>query len=162
MDIYSRQKRSEIMSGIRTANTKPEMVVRQTLHKLGYRFRLHRKDLPGSPDIVLPRHQTVIFVHGCFWHHHTGCLKSKLPTTNVEFWTDKIMTNVRRDRRVTTELKKSGWQVFVIWECEVKNEKFSEKIIAHIGRVPSNSPQRTSRMATKQRASRIRKRNVKV
>lgn len=128
MDIYTREKRSELMSRIRTTNTKPEVVVRKTLHRLRYRFRLHRKDLPGNPDIVLPRFQAVIFVHGCFWHHHIGCAKSKLPSTNVQFWTNKILGNVKRDKQVIANLRRSGWRVLVVWECETKNGLLDNKL----------------------------------
>jgi DNA mismatch endonuclease (patch repair protein) len=128
MDIYSREKRSELMSKVRTAGTRPEMTVRRKLHSLGFRYRLHSGNLPGKPDIVLPKHRSVIFVHGCFWHHHKGCPKSKLPVTNAEFWRDKIFSNVKRDAKKTTELKKLGWQVLIIWECEAKSGQFTKKL----------------------------------
>jgi DNA mismatch endonuclease (patch repair protein) len=127
MDIYSRRKRSEIMSKVGATDTAPEFIVRRTLHQLGYRFRLHRKDLPGRPDIVLPRHRAVVFVHGCFWHHHAGCPRSKLPATNAKFWENKILHNVKRDRQAVTKLRRSGWQVIVVWECETKTAKFAER-----------------------------------
>ena len=128
MDIYSREKRSELMSNVRTTGTNPEMIVRRKLHSLGYRFRLNSKKLPGKPDIVLPKYHSVIFVHGCFWHHHIGCGKSKLPTTNAEFWQNKIFSNVRRDRSNLRALKKDSWQVLVIWECEAKADSFERKL----------------------------------
>jgi len=128
MDIYDRQKRSELMSKVRTKGTKPEMIVRRKLHSLGFRFRLHSKNLPGKPDIVLPKHQSVVFVHGCFWHHHTSCGKSKLPTSNVEFWRTKIHQNVKRDFLKAEELTKLGWRVLVIWECETKTGNFETKL----------------------------------
>lgn len=118
MDIYSREKRRDIMSCVRAADSAPELTVRRMLHSLGHRFRLHRNDLPGKPDIVLPKYKAVILVHGCFWHHHRGCRKSKLPETNADFWRKKILDNVDRDRRTIRELRKKGWRVLVVWECQ--------------------------------------------
>src|SRR5947209_5891081 len=128
MDIYSREKRSELMSKVRTANTSPEIIVRRQLHSLGFRFRLHGKTLPGKPDIILPKYKIIIFVHGCFWHHHRNCPKSKLPTTNKEFWSEKIASNVTRDAKKTAALRKLGWHVFVIWECETKTGRFVARL----------------------------------
>lgn len=129
MDIYSKEKRSEIMSKIRSSGTKPEVIVRKKLHSLGFRFRLKGKALPGKPDIVLSKYHAVVFVHGCFWHHHKGCGKSKFPASNVEFWQAKILENVRRDAKVKIQLKKLGWRVSVIWECETKNGKYAPKLL---------------------------------
>ena len=112
------------MSRIKSKDTAPELRVRSALHRAGYRFRLHVKDLPGKPDIVLPKYKTVIFVHGCFWHRHKGCSDASKPSTNQEFWEEKFKRNVERDKREQAELKKLGWKVIVIWECEV--EKISE------------------------------------
>ena len=109
------------MSRVRGKNTKPELAVRRLLHALGFRFRLHRKDLPGNPDIVLPRHQAVVFVHGCFWHGHEGCSRSKRPTTNTVFWNEKLARNMQRDRHQLRELRSLGWRVLVVWECQVRN-----------------------------------------
>jgi len=120
-DIYRAQKRSEIMSNVRAKNTTPERLVRSTLFGLGYRFRLHSKDLPGKPDIVLRKHKTVIFVNGCFWHHHTNCKKATYPKNNADFWKQKLDANVERDRRNWDELQHLGWRVLVVWECETKN-----------------------------------------
>jgi DNA mismatch endonuclease, patch repair protein len=128
MDIYSREKRSEIMSKVQSQGTKPEIIVRKRLHSLGFRFRLHNRKLPGTPDIVLPRHHSVIFVHGCFWHHHKGCSKSKLPSSNTEFWEAKIAENVRRDKKKIAQLKRLGWRVLIIWECETKTVAFATKL----------------------------------
>ena len=128
MDIYSREKRSEIMSKVRSQSTGPEIIVRKYLHSLGFRFRLHSKKLPGTPDIVLRKYQSVIFVHGCFWHHHKGCRRSKMPSSNMEFWDTKISTNIRRDKRNTSKLKQLGWRVLIIWECETKNEALAVKL----------------------------------
>jgi len=109
------------MSRIRGKSTSPEIAVRKALHKAGFRFRLHRKDLPGKPDIVLPKYKTVIFVHGCFWHSH-GCKDSRTPKTNTEFWCSKLTQNVRRDMGNIRNLKNLGWNVKVIWECEIKDQ----------------------------------------
>ena len=128
MDIYSRKKRSEIMAGIGAANTAPEVMVRRTLHAMGYRFRLHKRDLPGKPDIVLSQKRTVVFVHGCFWHHHRGCRKATFPSTNAAFWRDKIEANVRRDKSVTVALKRKGWHAIVIWECETKSKLLGKRL----------------------------------
>lgn len=123
VDHLSKEKRSWNMSRIRSKNTKPEMIVRSILHRMGYRFRLHRKDLPGKPDIVLPKYKTVIFVHGCFWHRHPNCKDSTIPTSNVEFWNAKFNGNVARDAANQKELKSMGWDVVIIWECEIKKIK---------------------------------------
>lgn len=117
------------MSQIKSKNTKPEIRVRQMLHKMGYRFRLHRKDLLGCPDIILPRHKTIIFVHGCYWHRHAGCKYAYEPKTRVEFWNQKFAENVARDRRYQAELSKLGWNVGVIWECEtVAKDMLAQRI----------------------------------
>ena len=120
-DIYSLEKRSKIMARIRTTGTKPELVVRQVTHSLGYRFRLHGKELPGKPDLVFPRYRKVIFVHGCFWHGHGHCPKAKRPATNSTFWEQKLSRNMERDQQNTIALRKAGWEVMVIWECETKD-----------------------------------------
>lgn len=112
------ERRSALMSRVRTHDTGPELVVRRLLHSMGYRYRLHRKDLPGKPDIVLQRYRTVIFVHGCFWHGHEGCPRATRPATNIEFWTRKLDANLARDARDCTDLERLGWNVVVIWECE--------------------------------------------
>ena len=120
MDRISPEERSRIMSHIRSKDTKPEKRLRSLLHRLGFRFRLHRKDLPGTPDIVLPKYRTVIFVHGCFWHQHPGCKKATLPRSNVEIWKNKLEKNIERDKEVEKKLIETGWNVIVIWECEIK------------------------------------------
>jgi DNA mismatch endonuclease (patch repair protein) len=119
-DIVDPLKRSEIMSGIRAKDTKPELVVRRLLHRLGYRFRLHRKDLPGKPDIVLPKWNTVVFVHGCFWHGHENCPLFRLPKSKSAFWADKISANQRRDDIVKSELSSKDWRIVEVWECAIK------------------------------------------
>ncbi len=109
------------MSRIRSKDTKPEKVVRSLLHCNGYRFRLHRRDLPGNPDIVLPKYKTAIFVHGCFWHRHQNCKFAYTPKSRVEFWERKFRENIRRDERARKQLIELGWHVIVVWECEVMN-----------------------------------------
>lgn len=111
------------MSRIRGADTKPERIVRSVLHRSGYRFRLHRKDLPGRPDIVLPKYQAVVLVHGCFWHRHNGCRFAYSPKSRREFWEKKFAENVARDRRNVRALNKLGWRCITVWECETKNEE---------------------------------------
>jgi len=117
-DRISKEHRSWNMSRIRSKDTSPEMRVRSFLHCAGFRFRLHVKNLPGSPDIVLPKHRTVIFVHGCFWHRHGGCKYAYVPKSNIEFWESKFKANVERDKRNIADLEHLGWSVEVIWECE--------------------------------------------
>ena len=117
------EQRSRNMSAIKSKNTKPEIAVRKLLHSMGYRFRLHRKDLPGSPDIVLPKYKTVIFVHGCFWHRHENCKYASTPKTRKEFWENKFKANLKRDAEVQEKIKNIGWQSVVIWECELKDMK---------------------------------------
>ena len=107
------------MSRIRGADTKPELLVRSLLHRMGYRFRLHRSDLPGRPDIVLAKYSTVVLVHGCFWHRHDRCKYAYVPKSRMDFWEQKFRKNVQRDRKVTEQLKQQGWQVIVVWECEL-------------------------------------------
>lgn len=120
MDIVDPARRSRMMATIRGKDTKPEMLVRRFLHAHGFRFRLHRTDLPGKPDIVLPRLRTCIFVHGCFWHRHAGCRYAVLPKTRPEFWAAKLEGNVARDRNAVLALRHAGWQVIVVWECELR------------------------------------------
>lgn len=121
MDSLSPEHRSWNMSRIKGKNTRPEVMVRSILHRMGLRFRLHRKDLPGQPDIVLPKHRTVVFVHGCFWHRHRGCRFTTTPTTRGEFWQKKFDGNVERDRRKARQLRKKGWRVVTVWECETRS-----------------------------------------
>ena len=118
------------MAAIKSKNTKPEIVVRKMLYALGYRFRLHRKDLPGSPDIVLPKYKKVIFVHGCFWHRHENCKYASTPKTRKEFWNKKFTTNIERDIQIQEKIKNIDWRSVVIWECETKNiENLKGRII---------------------------------
>ena len=133
-DVFSKKKRSEVMSLIRSKNTKPELYVRTFLHKKGYRFRLHQKKLPGSPDIVLKKHKVVINVNGCFWHHH-NCGKYNIPKNNRKFWLGKFKNNRERDEINTKKLRKLGWKVYKIWECDLN--KIS-KIYMKIKRAKKN------------------------
>lgn len=118
-DIVTPEVRSRMMSRIRGRNTRPEVVLRKALHRRGFRFRLNAKKLPGSPDIVLPRWKTVLFVHGCYWHRHPECRKATTPSSNVEFWTKKFRQNVERDARNIRDLQEAGWRVGVVWECAI-------------------------------------------
>lgn len=115
--------RSDIMRAVKRAHTAPEIIVRQTLHALGLRFRLQRRDLPGSPDIVLPRFRTAIFVHGCFWHRHPGCRYATTPKTRQDYWLPKFEANVERDARKEAQLRELGWRVLVVWECETRQRE---------------------------------------
>ena len=116
------EQRSRNMSAIKSKNTKPEIAVRKLLHSMGYRFRLHRKDLPGSPDIVLPKYKTVIFVHGCFWHRHENCKYATTPKTRKEFWEKKFRENINRDNLNQANLALKGWKIIIIWECQLKGD----------------------------------------
>ena len=118
------EQRSRNMSAIKSKNTKPEIAVRRLLHSMGYRFRLHRKDLPGSPDIVLPKYKTVIFVHGCFWHRHENCKYASTPKTRQEFWEAKFRENINRDKLNQENLSSKGWKIIIVWECEIKDKDF--------------------------------------
>lgn len=130
MDIFAADKRSLIMSRIGGKDTKPEVRVRRLLHALGYRFRIHRKDLPGTPDIVLPRWKAVIFVHGCYWHQHEGCKRATMPADNKAFWEKKLRGNKVRDARNIEQLEDAGYRCLVVWECETKNVDHLAKRLA--------------------------------
>ncbi len=120
-DVFTVAKRSWVMSRIRGENTGPERAVRSFLHGLGFRFRLHVRNLPGRPDIVLPRHKTVVMINGCFWHHHCGCRNAVWPRNRAEFWRAKIEGTIERDRANRRALRKVGWSVITIWECQAEN-----------------------------------------
>ena len=122
MDTLSKEKRSWNMSRIKSRDTEPELIVRSILHRAGFRFRLHRKDLPGKPDIVLPKYKTVVFVHGCFWHRHQGCSFAYMPKSKKVFWRKKFSKNKERDKHHCQALASLGWKVIVVWECEVKDK----------------------------------------
>ena len=129
VDVFTKEKRREIMASVKSRDTKPEKIVRSLVHRMGFRFSLHRKDLPGKPDIVLPRHGKVIFVHGCYWHGHANCRKATIPASNTTFWTEKIAKNRTRDAKVKRQLRRTGWQVLVVWGCEiVRVEKLLRKL----------------------------------
>ena len=115
------------MSHVKNRDTKPEMLLRSLLHKNGYRYRLHKKDLPGSPDIVLPKYKSIIFVNGCFWHGHKNCRASRLPSTNKNYWENKIQENRKRDSKVNRELIQLGWKVITVWQCQIKTKPKLEK-----------------------------------
>jgi DNA mismatch endonuclease (patch repair protein) len=144
VDTFTPEKRREIMSHIGGKDTAPELRVRRLLHALGFRFRLHRKDLPGKPDIVLPRHHKIILIHGCFWHGHPGCPRAALPTTNGDFWRTKIGKNVARDALTREQLREQGWEVLVLWQCELVDlDGLSHCLEAFLA--PDRSPRRRCR-----------------
>lgn len=118
------------MAQVKGYDTQPEKAVRSILHRMGYRYSLHRSDLPGKPDIVLPMHKKIVFVHGCFWHGHKGCKRSARPSTNVNFWNRKLIGNQLRDRRIKGQLAKAGWRVLVIWGCEITDtDRIERKLL---------------------------------
>ena len=123
-----------MMSGIRARDTKPEVLVRKALFRAGFRFRLHRRDLPGSPDVVLPGRRVAVFVHGCFWHAHDGCRYAKTPATRREFWESKLAANVERDKRAREVLLSAGWRVLVVWECATRSSAVREARPELLGR----------------------------
>jgi DNA mismatch endonuclease, patch repair protein len=134
-DIFSVKKRSQIMAKISGSDTAPEIFVRSRLHSLGFRFRKNVKTLPGRPDIVLSQYATIIQIHGCFWHGHKGCQKSKLPKSNVDFWRNKISRNQERDSSVDKALNCLGWKVITVWECELRNEIRRENLITVLSKI---------------------------
>lgn len=138
MDKVTPEQRSANMARVRGKNTKPEILVRKELHRCGFRFRLHRRDLPGRPDMVLPKHCLALFVHGCFWHRHADCSRSSTPQTRRDFWEAKFASNVDRDRRNIEALEVAGWKVEIIWECEATpNKRLQDRLdeIISIARV---------------------------
>ena len=132
VDRISAEHRSWNMSRIRATNTRPELAVRSLLHRLGYRFRLHRSDLPGKPDIVLPKHKTVLFVHGCFWHRHANCRFASAPKSRTEFWNAKFARNIERDVEIRRSLRRLGWKVIIVWECDLAKPKRLLSLILRI------------------------------
>ena len=135
VDSLTDRQRSDLMSRIRGKDTKPEMRVRRLVHGMGYRYRLHAKGLPGRPDLVFRPRRKIIFVHGCFWHRHSGCSANRIPKTRADFWRAKLDRNVERDRRNDAALRADGWGVLVIWECETKSdhEQLAQRIRAFLG-----------------------------
>jgi len=129
MDNISEERRSWNMSRIRSKDTSPEIRVRSFLHRSGFRFRLHAHNLPGSPDIVLPKYRTIIFVHGCFWHRHAGCKFAYTPKSRVEFWRSKFKQNIERDKSIKKLLKNLGWNVLTIWECEASDNSVLKSVV---------------------------------
>lgn len=134
MDIWSKQKRSEVMSKIRGKNTKPELILRSQLFRRGFRFRIHQQNLPGKPDIVLAKYKTAIFVHGCFWHYHKECKEGRIPSTNSKFWQEKLLKNIEKDEQHISKLQEMEWKVIVVWECEIEKNPLQtlEKLIYEI------------------------------
>lgn len=134
MDTLTPQQRSERMSRVKGKDTRPEMVVRRLVHALGFRYRLHVGTLPGKPDLVFPRLKRIIFVHGCFWHRHGRCPFTRLPKSRLDFWMKKLEDNHRRDSRNQRKLRKEGWRVLVVWECQLNDgEKLKERILSFMG-----------------------------
>lgn len=138
-DVHDKKTRSFNMSQVRNKNTKPEEIVRKYLFTRGLRYRKNDARYPGHPDIVLPKYKTVVFVHGCFWHMHQGCPKATLPTTNTDFWKNKLTSNVERDVKEKAELEAMGWRVLIVWECQLKKatrDQTLSSLYNHITRVP--------------------------
>jgi DNA mismatch endonuclease (patch repair protein) len=127
VDRFSAAVRSRMMASIKAKDTKPELLVRRLLHSMGYRFRLHRKDLPGTPDMVFPGRAAIIFVHGCFWHQHADCRFAAMPATRRSFWKNKLEANRQRDRRALATLRRHGWRVAVVWECQTRKLETLER-----------------------------------
>ena len=121
MDTFSKEKRSEIMRAVKSKDSQAELAVRRMLHRAGFRYCLHVADLPGKPDLVFPARQKVVFIHGCFWHLHKNCRAASRPSSNVEYWESKLQRNADRDKKNKRRLKKLGWKMLVVWECELKN-----------------------------------------
>jgi len=134
VDIVDRATRSRMMAGIRGTNTVPELAVRRFLHRSGFRFRLHGRQLPGRPDVVLPKYRAAVFVHGCFWHRHPGCRFATTPATRRAFWQGKFRENVERDRRQQRALRSAGWRVFVVWECELDRPRRLQRLCKELAR----------------------------
>lgn len=135
MDIIDKEARSRLMGRIRGKDTKPEMLVRRVAHGLGFRFRLHRRDLPGSPDLAFPGRRKAVFVHGCYWHRHAGCRYCYAPKSNVDFWEAKFAANQARDQKALEDLRSQGWDTLVIWECEAKDSNLvASRLSAHLER----------------------------
>ena len=143
-DIVDRKRRSDLMANVRARDTAPELAVRRIAHRMGLRFRLHRRDLPGRPDLVFPKHRLVVFVHGCFWHRHDGCRYASTPKSRIAFWTEKFAANVARDARQETALRALGWRIVVIWECETRHEAAVERMLAALIQSKPSAAERTT------------------
>lgn len=139
IDRLDAERRSRLMQKVGTKDTGPEKAVRSMLHRLGYRFRLHRKDLPGTPDIVFPSRKLVIFVHGCFWHSH-GCSKGQLPKSRLDYWGPKLCANTERDARNVAALRATGWNVAIVWQCELADPKALATRLQHLLEEPPPAP----------------------
>lgn len=139
-DVHSKETRSYNMSRIRSKDTKPEMLVRKFLHSQGFRYRLHVKDMPGKPDIVLPKYKIVIFIHGCFWHGHDNCQYYVIPKTRTEWWLNKISNNISKDRNSEDALIKAGWRLIKVWECELKKDKREENLNLVLEQITQSGP----------------------
>jgi DNA mismatch endonuclease, patch repair protein len=141
-DKVSKEKRSYIMSRVKSKDTRPEMLVRKYLYASGFRYRLHSKTLPGKPDLVLPKYKAAIFVHGCFWHNHQDCSRSNLtPKANNEYWKNKINRNVNRDKHSVQQLQELGWRTFVVWECELKKKSIDHNLSDLANRIAESKTQ---------------------
>ena len=143
-DTLTKEQRSHVMSRVRSSNTKPELIVRKYLFAQGFRYRIHPKTLPGKPDIVLPKYHTVLFVHGCFWHYHSGCNRSLLPKSNVDFWANKFKRNVQRDEMVAQKLREQGWNVLVVYECQLTKLLRAETLCAISASIRASSNAQSS------------------
>ncbi len=144
VDSLTKEKRSWNMGRIKGKNTRPELIVRKLLHHNGYRFRLHKKDLHGKPDIVLPKFKTAIFVHGCFWHRHKECSDATTPKTRTEFWNQKFAGNIERDRKNEIALQEAGWEVIIVWECETsKPSTLIAKLQSELNNISNKSLHQT-------------------
>lgn len=152
-DIVNRKRRSEMMAGIHGRDTAPELAVRRIAHRMGLRFRLHRRDLPGRPDLVFPKHRLAVFVHGCFWHRHQGCRYAYMPKSRVAFWAEKFAVNVARDARQEAALRAHGWRTFVIWECEAGDEEAIVRRLAEFTGNEASGLSQESRQPAKARAA---------
>jgi DNA mismatch endonuclease (patch repair protein) len=134
MDSIASSRRSQIMSRIRSTDTQPEMQVRRLLHGLGYRYALHRRDLPGVPDLVFPSRSKIVFVQGCFWHQHKGCIDGRIPKSRVGYWRPKLLGNIERDRQNISKLRRDGWKVMKVWECDIANaDTLRKRLVRFLG-----------------------------
>jgi DNA mismatch endonuclease (patch repair protein) len=147
-DILSQEQRSALMAKVRSSDTKPEWILRCALHRLGFRYKLKNKELPGNPDLVLPKYRTVVFVHGCFWHRHAGCRDASMPKSNQSFWAKKFSENVERDVRNSEALSQQGWKVIIVWECELMNKTI--EAIEKVANSIRSGPQQLSRIHYRQ------------